>query len=207
MRADALHGFCTTVTCSDNGAITPVGTGTFTFGFYDAGGPATGDDVLVFLSPISLGSFSVGETNTGSASGTPSLFGTNWTTGQLDTLLGLSASPTNPFGAYGGLTGLDPGVSTFFVYTLDLGQQTLNDQAGKLNNPLFSVSGLPEGVFILDFLETGDGTIGTANSAALQIVGPPPSVPEPGTMTLLGAGLLGVFGLSMLRRRQQVGSV
>lgn len=189
-RADALHGFCTTTTCNDNGAITPVSTGTFTFGFYDAGGPAMGDDLLVILSPTALSS---SQLNFGL--GTATAFGSNWTTGSLDTLLGFSASPNNPFGAYGGATGLDAGVSSFFVYTLDLGTQTLNAQSGESSNPLFSANGLPTGVFILDFLSTEDGTIATANSAALQTV----STPEPGSLAMLGFGLVGLIGFG--RRR------
>jgi PEP-CTERM motif-containing protein len=212
-RADALHGFCTNVTCSDNGAITPVPANNPTFGFYDSGGPATGDDLLVFVSPVALtsGQLTVGETNTGSTSGTATLSG-SWTTGQLDAFLGLSASPTNPFGNYGGATGLDPGVTSFDVYTLNLGTQTLNDQAGELSNPLFSVSGEPAGLFILDFLTIpGDGTIGTANSAALQIVGgpgggPPPSVPEPSTLSLMVVGFGGLLGLCAMSRRRLVTS-
>src|ERR1700730_6946342 len=60
-HADALHGFCTspTPTCSDSGAITPVASSDPTFGFWDASGPITGTDLLVFLSPTNTGSNSL----------------------------------------------------------------------------------------------------------------------------------------------------
>lgn len=192
-NADTLHGYCVSLTCSDNGAITPVSSssGSFSFGFYAAPGGQTGDDFLVFLSPVDLGSsISVG-TSGGTMSAdlfSPTLF----TSGQLDDYLSLSASPTNPFGNYGGASGLDSGATGFYVYTLDLGNQTLNGSGGS--NPEFSVSGLPGGTFILDFLTTADGTIATPNSAALEYV------PEPSELSMLGIGL-GLLGLAAFRRR------
>jgi hypothetical protein len=193
-NADTLHGYCVSLTCSDNGAITPVSSTSFTFGFYADPSPQTGDDLLVFLSPVDLGSsISVG-TSGGTMSAT--LFSaTLFTSGQLDDYLGLNASPTNPFGNYGGSTGLDPGITGFYVYTLDLGTQTLNGQGGS--NPEFSVSGLPVGTFILDFLTLPDdgGTIATPNSAALE------AVPEPSAFSMLGFGL-GLLGLAAFGRRR-----
>jgi len=178
-QADTLHGFCVSVTCSDNGAVTPVSTGTFTFGFNVDPGPQTGTDTLVVLTLANVGS----SINLGAGSAT--LLGTQWTSGQLDSFLGISAQPTNPFDNY---SGLDGGAGAFFVYELNLGTQTVNSDG---SGPLFSATNLPIGTFILDFLDTGGKfVIGTPNSAALQVV------PEPSTIVLLGSGLLGLVGLA-----------
>src|ERR1700694_2308671 len=105
--ADSLHGYCTSPTpaCSDNGTITPVNSSLPTFGFWDASGPITGTDILAVLlpddqdpSPASV-AFSVNVTNGGPSDNAnttvaASLFSsTEWSSGQLDTYLGLSASP------------------------------------------------------------------------------------------------------------------
>jgi hypothetical protein len=187
-QADALHGFCTNLTCSDNGAITPVPTTSPSFGFWDASGPITGTDVVVILTLSNVGSsIALNPTNVaGSPPTSATLLGTEWTSGSLASFLGLSGSPNNPFGNYGGASGLDPGATGFFVYELNLGSQTAQNQANELSGPLFSATGLSPGTFILDFV---DG-VATANSAALQVV------PEPGTITLLGAGLLSLVGFS-----------
>lgn len=180
LQADTLHGFCVSVTCSDNGAVTPVSTGSFTFGFSADPGPTTGTDILVVLSLANLGS----SINLGAGSAT--LLPTQWTSGFLDTFLGFNGQPNNGFDNY---SGLDGGASAFFVYELNLGTQTVaQDQSG----PLFSATGLPIGTFILDFLQVpGDDTVwATPNSAALQVV------PEPGTIALLGAGLFGLIGFA-----------
>jgi len=215
VQADTLHGFCSTASdctsTSVNGNPVILFNGSAQFGFYDAGGPATGTDIVVFLSPTNLGSnFTVVQVGTGlNPIGSANLFSnTEWTSGFLDTFLGLSATPKNPFSNYGGPTGIDNTVTGFFVYELTLFSQTLNPQGGS--NPLFSFlpsggfpnnpgqAGLTAGDFVLDFLCTGATCIGTPNSEALG-VGVPESVPEPGSLGMLGLGVVGVLGFA--RRR------
>ena len=116
LQADTLHGFCVSVSCSDNGTVTPVSTGTFTFGFSADPGPTTGTGLLVVLSLTNLGS----SINLGAGSAT--LNGTQWTSGFLDTFLGFNGQPNNGFANY---SGLDGGAGAFFVYTLNLGTQTV----------------------------------------------------------------------------------
>ncbi|HET9400114.1 MAG TPA: PEP-CTERM sorting domain-containing protein, partial [Candidatus Acidoferrales bacterium] len=212
-----------TPACSDNGAVTPVSSTLTTFGFWDASGPVTGTDELAFLIPTNRDSspsftFTVGvknggPSNTTNTSTTAALFSTTaWTSGQLDAYLGLSASPTNPIGSYvpgpacnsGTNPPCDPGVTGYFVYTATFANTQVLAQSNILSGPIFSISGLPGslggalplGSFILDFVTPpGAGTIGTPNSAALEISG----TPEPGTLFLFGSGLLGFAAL--IRRR------
>jgi len=210
VQADTLHGFCSTASdctsTSVNGNPVILFNGTAQFGFYDAGGPATGTDIVVFLSPTNLGSnFTVVQVGTNlNIIGSANLFSnTEWTSGFLDTYLGLTALPENPFNNYGGPTGIDNTVNGFFVYTLTLDGQTLNPQGGS--NPLFSFlpsggfqnnpaqAGLTAGDFVLDFLCTGTTCTGTPNSEALGV-----GVPEPSSLMLM---LLGVGLVFAMRKR------
>jgi len=99
VQADTLHGFCSTASdctsTSVNGNPVILFNGTAQFGFYDAGGPATGTDIVVFLSPTNLGSnFFVVTSGALSSNNSANLFSnTEWTSGFLDTYLGLPRIP------------------------------------------------------------------------------------------------------------------
>ncbi|HEX5283321.1 MAG TPA: PEP-CTERM sorting domain-containing protein [Bryocella sp.] len=202
-KADSLHGVCAdgSSACGSAATITDT-TNPPTFGFVYAGNgslPQGGDLLLVFLVPQADGSGTGPIGVTGSASGTATLFSTTpWTSKSLDAYLGLSAQPNNPIGNYG------PG---FFVYSVDLGQQTLCAN-GHACTPSFqeTSTALPEDTYILGFLNIAaagspaDWTA-TANSESILELGapPPPATPEPSSLMLLGSGILGMAGV--VRRR------
>jgi hypothetical protein len=202
VQADTLHGFCSTA--SDCSATTIGGNpviqfnGSAQFGFYDAGGPQMGTDLIVILSPTQIPNFTVDLGGTASGTATATLFnpGTPWTSAvpKLDSYLNIGSKPENPFSNY---SGIDNGASQFFVYTLNIGSVTLNAQGGA--NPLFTVpGGLGAGDFVLDFLCTGQSCIGTPNSEALDSVGNT-SVPEPSSLGFLSLGIVGLLGVARKR--------
>lgn len=202
--ADALHGFCSD--CVDNTTLGVTTTGTnppANFGFWNAGNANSGTFVLDILTPDNggtapSGSFAV----SGSASGTAALFSTTaWTSGQLDSYLGMSASPTNPLSTWLSATQtVDSSAMGYWVYQVSLGSQSLGGSAGT--GPMFNLgSSLPQGSLIVGFLEgTSKGNTATANSSAIfETSGGGTGVPEPGTTALLVSALVG-FGVRFIRR-------
>ena len=134
----------------------------------------------------------------GASTFTASLFSaTPWTSGQLDSYLGISASPTNPIGAYlPSAQTFQPSATGFFVYAADLGTQTLPRNSDASNFDLLTLNkGLLQGSYVVAFL---DSTNATANSGAIFETGAM-STPEPSTWAMLILGFAGL-GYASLRK-------
>lgn len=206
--ADAMHVFCTSPTpaCLDNGSITPTSTNPPTFGFKKSPDSGLGTFMLEVLIPNNVAganaqSFSVNGTYTGSASVASTLASASaWTSGQLDTYLGISASPTNPIGAYLPLTQVyQPSATGYFVYSFNFGSVNF-----ATNDPLFATSyAFPVGSIVAAFFDKADCErdcwVATANSSSLIVTSERKGVPEPATLSLIGAGLI---GLRTIRRKR-----
>jgi hypothetical protein len=212
---DPLHGFCS-AGCSDNGTNTPITSNPpVNWGFTVSPGAQTGDLVIDILVPNTA---PVNPANTVTATGSTlaggsvdfSLFSTTaWTTGDLSSYLGISASPNNPIGAYLPSTqALVPTATGFFVLQADFGTQALNGPSGPFS-PTFSLNRGALGMYIVGFLDVDGTLIATANSGALFETGSGNSinltsaVPEPATWGMMLLGFVGL-GFAFRKSRRKV---
>ena len=206
---DPLHGQCNGSgggACIDNGTNTPLGNST-SFSFSISPSDQTGDLVLEVLVPnnkTAPSPLQITETSPALVTLTATQHAGTWTSGNLDTFLGISASPNNPIGAFLPTTqGLDPGATGFNVFTADFGTLFIAGNPPEAQTPLFNViGGLPVGSYIVAFCDSGCTTppdVATANSGAL-LVDAPPRVPEPSSLLLLSAGLAGCAAFRRRRR-------
>jgi len=207
-----LHGFCSLGNmCVENSTQTntPTAVNPPVFAFSSSGQSATGTlwiDILVPNTVATPASFTI----SGALNGTATLFNPiAWTSGQLDTYLGISASPTNPIGAYLPATqGFQPTATGFFVFQANLGTQTLlgNSGVGQPGQDTYLSTldtGLFAGSYIVAFLQQSGAYGATANSGAiLETSPPPPGVPEPATWAMMIAGF-GAAGFALRRGKRR----
>jgi PEP-CTERM motif len=215
-----LHGFCSLAApCTDNGINTPTGVNPPEFSFAASGQSATGTLLIDILIPNNVTlpvNFTISGALLGSNTFTASLFDANgatpgtpaWTSGQLDAYLGISASPTNPIGAYLPTTqGFDPGATGFYIFQANVGSVTLLGTSGVgttgQNNYLMTLDqSLFLGSYIVGYLRQGDSYGATANSGAILETGNTHPLPEPSTWAMMLFGF-GAIGVSMRRNRRK----
>jgi hypothetical protein len=205
-----LHGFCATASpCTDNGTNTPTNVNPPIFGFSAGGSSATGDVLIDILIPDNLaqpGSFTISGALVGSNTFLAALVSpTAWTSGQLDAYLGISASPTNPIGAYLPTTQtFQPTADGFWVYQADIGTVTLPSNSGASDSFLLTLDqSLGLGSYVTAFINQ-NGTFGaTSNSGAILEDG---GVPEPATWAMMVIGF-GAAGFALRRRRRSTAQV
>jgi hypothetical protein len=217
-----LHGCLVSTTslttnCPDNGVSTPTGTTSPAFTFQDSGsGTQTGDLWIIALIPNNeaIASALTLDETIGSTTKAflTSKVDTAWTSGQLDTFLGISANPTNTTDAWlhcittatqcgssGGPFTADPGATGFLVYKADLGSTTIGGNGGPTGQPVLSyTTNLPLDSLVLGFQFDGGGWDATANSGALYANA---ATPEPTSLLwLVGAVLVGAAVISRRKK-------
>lgn len=196
---DPLHGFCYGTACSNG------------MGFTISPGPQTGTffvDLLIPNNDLFTVNFNItgtqgGANNNSAISGAPVLVSsTSWTSGTLSSYLGISASPTNPLSAWLPYTQAhgDSGATGYYVYSFNMGINTLQPNANWAAGPMLNIAPLPTGSLIVGFLDPPGTDVATANSGAIFVSGSSPPMPEPSSLATLFAGLLALAGRKLMRR-------
>jgi hypothetical protein len=210
--ADALHGYCVSpaARCNDNRTITPTGDNPPYFAFSYSGSHATNSELwLIGLVPDNKNTgfgLTLAGTNTTDPSATGSLFSkTEWNSGTLQHYLTFFSWPhgvDHPLSAYqdGAKSAGLNAPNGYFAYLFDFG---LFDYKTATGDPEFSVSkgAVPQGMLFLEVQANADHRVlvDTPNSPTLIETKTMSTVPEPGSMLLLGSGLIGTAGV--LRRK------
>jgi hypothetical protein len=158
-------------------------------------GPATTDFPVDILVPDN-GQKQSSYTIMGTFPRTATLVSVDWTSRNLETLLGIFATFNSPIGASRTSAGLDPGVTGFSVFRLDAGTQTLQDTMSPFVN-LTTIA--PIGSYTIGFLSedtvtSPDGVAGANSNTIFEGKGAT-TMPEPSFIILLGSVTLGVATL------------
>jgi hypothetical protein len=182
-NADPLQITCTgTTTCVAGGVQTTDNTSP-TFSIDTANGKGSGEIFLAVLVPNTPAGGTI------SANGITSTTGVNFSSGTLWTALGTGSGGNDH--NFSSASSFFPGITSFDVFSVDLGSFT----GGTPVNVGFGGATFGAGTQFVAYLvdpTTGKILENSPNSEGLQIGGGGGPVPEPGTITLLGAGLVGM---------------